>query len=73
MLLCGGFDYCVFDWIFDGKNVVFCVNCILWGKCMGCLYMVFVDGGFEQFLVILEIGGGMFLLDGSKYVYMLID
>lgn len=65
----GGFDYQVLDWTPDSKKILFRANRTPWGPRMGRYFLVNVNGGLEQPLVIPEAGGGSFSPTGEQIVY----
>ncbi len=69
----GGTDNRVLDWTPDGKHILVRMNRVGWDERGGRHYLVPVDGGMEQPLVIPEGGAGMFSPDGRKLVYTPID
>lgn len=69
----GGYDYRIYDWSADDKNVLVRANRLPWGIRMGQPYWVPVAGGMEQPLPIPEAGGGMLSPDGTKMVYTIKD
>lgn len=69
----GGYDYRIYDWSADNKNVLVRANRLPWGIRMGQPYWVPVEGGMEQPLPVPEAGGGMLSPDGTKFVYTIKD
>ncbi|RLE01937.1 MAG: acetyl-CoA synthetase, partial [Candidatus Aminicenantes bacterium] len=65
----GGFDYQVLDWTPDSRQILFRANRTPWGPRMGRYFLINVEGGLEQPLVIPEAGGGSFSPTGDQIVY----
>lgn len=65
----GGFDYQVLDWTPDSRQILFRANRTPWGPRMGRYFLINVEGGLEQPLVIPEAGGGTFSPTGDQIVY----
>jgi len=65
----GGYDYVVLDWTNDSQNILIRGNRTPYGKRVGKLFLVNIDGGLAKPLQIPEAGFGSFSPDNNSICY----